>query len=372
MSVGGTCISSNVPLIESLPPIAAVSNSNCASKAPSKAWSGLPHFSASVPSRSKYSWKLKRASLWFPPLATSFAKDSTTAYPPIKNGFLLAKSVENPQVDIAQVEVLLFNIGMVFTLARAGVLRCFPPRGISTVVRPTCESKFSISPFCEATLSWESSFLNCSIVRGVIAWVSAQLLLTALACIDFSVPAVSKNSRSRSTIISPRQKICILPLSVTSATSTASRFSCAACAINESTSLASTTTAIRSCDSEMASSVPLSPEYLVGSLSRLIFKLSAISPIATDTPPAPKSLHFLMSLVTSGLRKRRCIFRSSTASPFCTSALSVVMADLSCTLLLPDAPPTPSRPVLPPTMTTLSPVAGASLRTQSLGTAPAT
>ena len=30
---------------------------------------------------------------------------------------------------------------------------------------------------------------------------------------------------------------------------------------------------------------------------------SANSPMATDTPPAPKSLHFLISLLTSSLRK---------------------------------------------------------------------
>ena len=139
-----------------------------------------------------------------------------------------------------------------------------------------------------------------------------------------------------------------------------------------STSLASTTTAIRSCDSDIASSVPFSPAYFVGNLSRFILRLSAISPIATDTPPAPKSLHFLMSLVTSGLRNRRCIFRSSTASPFCTSALRVFIEVSSCTLLDPEAPPTPSLPVAPPTIITRSPVTGASLRTQSLGTAPAT
>ena len=54
------------------------------------------------------------------------------------------------------------------------------------------------------------------------------------------------------------------------------------------------------CDSDIASSVPLSPRYLVGTTSRLISSPGASSPIATDTPPAPKSLHFLIILVTSG------------------------------------------------------------------------
>ena len=76
-------------------------------------------------------------------------------------------------------------------------------------------------------------------------------------------------------------------------------------------------------------------------------RLSAISPMATDTPPAPKSLHFLIRRVTSlAYGNSRCIFRSSTASPFCTSALRVLIEVSSCTLLdFQLAPPTPSLPV---------------------------
>ena len=80
------------------------------------------------------------------------------------------------------------------------------------------------------------------------------------------------------------------------------------------------TQAIRSCDSEMASSVPSKPAYFVGILFRLMCKLSANSPIATATPPAPKSLHRLMQAVTSGMRNRRCSLRSVRGFPFCTSA----------------------------------------------------
>ncbi len=54
-SVGGTVKFSNVPLMESLPPIAATSSSFCAKNAPSIADNGFPHFSASCPNFSKYS-----------------------------------------------------------------------------------------------------------------------------------------------------------------------------------------------------------------------------------------------------------------------------------------------------------------------------
>ncbi len=84
--------------------------------------------------------------------------------------------------------------------------------------------------------------------------------------------------------------------------------------------LSSTSTAIRSCDSLMASSVPVSPSYFLGTASSSIMSPSASSPIATDTPPAPKSLQRLMSRAASGLRNSRCSLRSSGALPFCTSA----------------------------------------------------
>lgn len=62
-SVGGTSIFSNVPDMESLPPIAAMFKSSCASSAPSSAANGLPQRVGSVPMRSKYSWKVKYACL---------------------------------------------------------------------------------------------------------------------------------------------------------------------------------------------------------------------------------------------------------------------------------------------------------------------
>ena len=49
----------------------------------------------------------------------------------------------------------------------------------------------------------------------------------------------------------------------------------------------------------MASSVPSSPSYFFGTLFRFISRPSASSPIATDTPPAPKSLQRLISFDAS-------------------------------------------------------------------------
>ena len=108
--------------------------------------------------------------------------------------------------------------------------------------------------------------------------------------------------------------------SVTTATGIASRFSSLAYPRKVSTSFGSTTTAIRSCDSEIAISVPSSPAYFFGTLSRSTRSPSASSPMATETPPAPKSLHFLMMWLTSSRLNIRWILRSVGALPFCTSA----------------------------------------------------
>lgn len=49
------------------------------------------------------------------------------------------------------------------------------------------------------------------------------------------------------------------------------------------------TTAILSCDSDRDNSVPSNPSYFLCTISRSIINPSASSPIATETPPAPKS-----------------------------------------------------------------------------------
>ncbi len=129
-------------------------------------------------------------------------------------------------------------------------------------------------------------------------------------------PFVSKKRRSRSTIVSPRQLITKRSSAVTVATVTASRFSPLASAMKRSTSSGATTTAMRSCDSLVASSTPSSPSYLRGTRSKSIESPRASSPTATHTPPAPKSLQRLISEHTSFERNKRCILRSSTGLPF--------------------------------------------------------
>ena len=181
-----------------------------------------------------------------------------------------------------------------------------------------------------------------------------------------------KKSLERSTILSPLQVISSLFSSVTSATTVDSRFSFLARFSNFSTSDLSTTTAILSCDSEIASSVPSSPSYFLGTLSRSILRPSASSPIATLTPPAPKSLQRLIIFATSGLRNNLWILRSVGALPFCTSAPQVSIEWLSCAFDEPVAPPQPSLPVLPPRRMITSPFCGTSRITFSFGDAPIT
>ena len=133
-----------------------------------------------------------------------------------------------------------------------------------------------------------------------------------------------------------------------------------------------TITAILSWDSDIASSVPFKPSYLTGTKSRFTSTPSANSPIATETPPAPKSLHFLISFVAFGFLNNLCIFLSSGALPFWTSA-SHNKSDLSlCSLEDPVAPPQPSLPVLPPIIIMLSVGIGDFLTTFSTGAAATT
>ena len=94
--------------------------------------------------------------------------------------------------------------------------------------------------------------------------------------------------------------------------------------------------------------------------------------MATQTPPAPKSLHRLIFRETAGLRKSRWSFRSVRGLPFCTSAPQVSMDSDVCALEEPVAPPQPSRPVRPPSRTMTSPGAGTPRTTFSLGDAPTT
>ena len=230
-------------------------------------------------------------------------------------------------------------------------------------------------PFWLAWLrSVKTSIVSASRVSADVWRSSGSLtsLSTTLASTTTRTPFVSRKRRSKSTMVSPFQCITRFGFSVTVATTTASIFSLLHSATKASTSSGRTTTAIRSWDSEMAISVPFKPWYFNGTLSRSISRPSANSPIATQTPPAPKSFDFLIRRVTSPLRKRRWILRSSMAFPFWTSAPAVSTDSTVWTLEEPVAPPTPSRPVLPPSKIITSPASGFSRTTFSLGAAPTT
>ena len=214
------------------------------------------------------------------------------------------------------------------------------------------------------TFSTDSSGLHKGELTLTGDSITAFVLLLA--------PAVSKKLLSISTIVFPRHFITRRFVSVTWAITVAFKFSFEAHWIIFSTSELLTTKAIRSCDSEIASSVPLRPSYFFGTASRLISKPGASSPTATATPPAPKSLQRRIILLTSGFLNNLWILRSSTALPFWTSAAAVETDFVLWTFDEPVAPPIPSRPVPPPTRTITSPASGVSRITISAGLAAIT
>ena len=170
-----------------------------------------------------------------------------------------------------------------------------------TVRAPIVLSKRSAKPCSDATFKVPivfSQVLATSLTSGALKKsLSSGAVTTALRCCV--TPFVSRNARVILTTFWSRQCMTRRLVSVATATIVASRFSSAAYFINSSTCSGATTTAIRSCDSEIANSVPSRPSYFLGTLSRLMSRPSVNSPIATDTPPAPKSLQRLIRTVTS-------------------------------------------------------------------------
>ena len=77
--MGGTSSFSKVPLIESLPPIAAMPSASCALNAPRSAAIGWPQRAGSFIGFSKYSWKVRYTSRRSAPEAISLLTDSITA-----------------------------------------------------------------------------------------------------------------------------------------------------------------------------------------------------------------------------------------------------------------------------------------------------
>jgi len=130
--------------------------------------------------------------------------------------------------------------------------------------------------------------------------------------------------------------------------------------------------AIRSCDSLIASSVPVKPSYFFKTASKSISSPGASSPTATQTPPAPKSLHLTTFSETALFLNNLWIFLSSTGFPFWTSAPAVSIDFTSCDFEEPVAPPIPSRPVRPPINKTICPFCGSKRFTCSFGAAATT
>ncbi len=252
-----------------------------------------------------------------------------------------------------------------------GVFWYLPPKGITTLPAPMVESNRSQRP-CR-----EQRFRSPARVRRV-SWklvtgmdLGARGASTAAEA-RLAAPLVLRKARERSATVRPFQRMTMRPVSVTTATTVASRFSWWARAMKRSASPGATTTAMRSWDSEMASSVASRPSYFLVTLFRSMSRESASSPTATDTPPAPKSLHRLMRRTASPQRNSRWSLRSSGALPFWTSAEQVETDWVSWRLEEPVAPPMPSRPVRPPRRITTSPGAGRSRRTLDAGAAPPT
>ena len=236
-------------------------------------------------------------------------------------------------------------------------------------------SNISTRPFCEHTFrsfNISSHFSLTSFTSSLTRMLSFLFGISTATVVSWCAPLVSRNARERFTISFPLQESTRRGSSVTTATSVASRFSSAAYFRNCSRSFGSMTTAIRSWDSEMAISVPSRPAYFFGTLSRLILRPGASSPMATETPPAPKSLHFLIRRLTSSRRNSLCSLRSVGAFPFCTSAPQVSMDSVVCTLEEPVAPPQPSLPVRPPSRMMISPGSEFSRTTARRGAAPRT
>ena len=97
----------------------------------------------------------------------------------------------------------------------AGVRWVLPPKGISTLPAPMVESNRSTSPRREAHLRLPAisrRVLN----RGLPIGVRSFFPTIRPAC--FTAPLEFKNSRLRSTTVSPRQRMTMRGLSVTVAT----------------------------------------------------------------------------------------------------------------------------------------------------------
>ena len=254
----------------------------------------------------------------------------------------------------------------------AGVNWLIPPNGINTVLAPMVESNLWTNPDFTVTFKSVNIFNHLFSKLLMSVFLENNFGSVTHTLVSCKAPFVFKNSRLISTIASSFQIIFKRGVLVTFATIVASKFSSNANWINFLAFAFSKTTAILSCDSLIANSVPSKFWYFFGIALRLISIPSHNSPIATLTPPAPKSLHLIIIFETVGFLKNLWIFLSSTGLPFWTCEPHVRIEVFSWTLLLPVAPPIPSLPVLPPNKITTSPGFGVFLTTLAIGAAAIT
>ncbi len=139
---------------------------------------------------------------------------------------------------------------------------------------------------------------------------------SASTCLE--QPLVLRKSRETSTILTPFQVMHRRFLSVTVATTTASIFSLAAAAIKASTSFADNDSHafLRFANRQLRAVQPL--VFFRHGIPRLISSPSASSPMATLTPPAPKSLRRRIRRVTSAVAEQPLHLRAPPAD--CPSA----------------------------------------------------
>ena len=120
----------------------------------------------------------------------------------------------------------------------------------------------------EQTLRSERVAASCFLKSATAGLSKKAVTFSSISAgVRCFTPLVSRKSREISTIALPRWNIRIRLSAVTFATGVAARFSSAASFMNASASSFATTTAILSCDSEMASSVPERPSYFLGTRS---------------------------------------------------------------------------------------------------------
>ena len=222
----------------SLPPIAGSSKASSAVNAPKSAAKGWPQSSV-LCSLGKYSWHVRRSFAGSAPSATARVTDSTTAYSAPWNGLQQATSGLYPHAITDAAVVLPCSTGSLPTMPSDGVSWRLPPNGISTVPRPIVLSKRSESPFWLQTLRRprlaSHAFFKPSAAAtsaGSLSNTHSPSTLQTLTSACWATPLVFKKSRERSTILSPRQYITSLLLSLTCPITVASRFSSSAKAIN--------------------------------------------------------------------------------------------------------------------------------------------